>query len=177
MNPPRDRHPPTRFKDYFAMLTECDSEPVTYKEALTDSGWREAMQREKDSIYKNQTWIVVDRPERKNVISTKWIYKLKKDSMGRIVKCKARIVTRGFQQKEGADFFDTFAPVVRWTTIRAIITLAAKKEWDLDQFDFIIAFLNGLIEEDIYMEIPQGFKSLGCEGKVCKLNHALYGLK
>ena len=84
------------------------------------------MQKDVDSIQKNNIWSYVQCPSDKNIITAKWIYKIKKDSEGRLVKLKAQVVARGFQLLEGADYFDTFAPVVRWTTIRVIIALATQ---------------------------------------------------
>jgi hypothetical protein len=110
-------------------------------------------------------------------VLAKWIFKTKRDSNGHKVKKKARIVVRGYQQRKGIDNFDTFAPVVHWSIMRAILALAAQKNWNLKQFDVITAFLNSQVLEEIYREILLDFEEPGCEGKVCKLVHALYGLK
>ena len=96
---------------------------------------------------------------------------------GEIDKLKARIVARGFQQQQGIDYQDIFAPVARWSTILLIFALAVQKGWLLYQMDVITAFLNGTLLEDIYMEIPNGFPNAGDITKVCKINKALYGLK
>lgn len=126
---------------------------------------------------KNETWDIVDRPGNRKPITAKWLYKIKRNSKGKITKFKARIVAKGFQQQEGVDFHDVFAPVVRWSTIRLVLALAAKYHWPLSQMDVITAFLNGNIEEEIYMEISDGFPGVGDNMKVCKINKAFYGLK
>lgn len=176
--PRRHRSPSKRLKDYFWTLSsELTEEPRSYHEANTDERWTKAMQQEIDSIKKNHTWDVVDRPINKTPITGKWIFKTKKGPLGKIEKLKARIVARGFQQTPGIDYFDTFAPVVRWSTIRAILAIAAKRKWKVRQMDVKTAFLNGHLSEEVYMEIPDGFDGAGDPTKVCKLNKALYGLK
>ena len=93
------------------------------------------------------------------------------------IKYKARLVARGFQQQHGIDYNNIFALVVWWSTIRLVLTLAAKYKWPLSQLDVITAFLNGTLQEDIFMEVPDGFPSADDISKVCKVNKALYGLK
>jgi len=152
-------------------------EPTDFQSASKDTAWQEAINSEITSILKNRTWDVVDRPSNRKPITAKWLFKLKKNARGEINKRKARIVARGFQQKEGVDYNDIFAPVVKWSTILAIIALAAKYNWPLHQLDVITVFLNGTIDEDILMEIPDGFPGCDDSSKVCKINRALYGLK
>ena len=135
------------------------------------------MDEEIRAIQKNNTWDIVERPQTASPITAKWIYKVKKDSSGNIIKLKARIVARGFQQTEGVDFSDIFASVVRWSTIRTILALAARFSWPIRQMDVITAFLNGTLTEDVYMEIPEGFHATGDTNKVCHLKRALYGLR
>ena len=94
-----------------------------------------------------------------------------------IEKCKARFVTRRFSQKEGVDYDETFALVARYTSIRSIITIASTMGWKLHQMDVKTAFLDGIIEEEVYIEQPEGFVVHGKESRVCKLKKALYGLK
>ena len=126
---------------------------------------------------KNDVWDVVSRPERKSVVTSKWIYKIKHAADGSIKKYKARFVARGFSQKEGIDYEETFAPVARYTSIRVIMALAAKLGWKLHQMDVKTAFLNGVVEEEVYVEQPLGFETHDRETHVCKLKKALYGLK
>jgi hypothetical protein len=111
------------------------------------------------------------------VVSSKWIFKIKHATDGSIDKYTTRFVAHGFSQKEGIDYEETFAPVARYTSIRTIIALAAKMKWKLHQMDVNTAFLNGVIEEEVYIEQPQGFKVEYMKTHVCKLKNALYGLK
>jgi hypothetical protein len=111
------------------------------------------------------------------VVTSKWLYKLKHAADGSIEKFKARFVARGFSQVEGVDYDETFAPVARYTSIRAVISIAAEMGWKIHQMDVKTAFLNGLIEEEVYIEQPLGFEVHGRESHVCRLKKALYGLK
>jgi len=117
------------------------------------------------------------RPKGKSVVTSRWLYKTKYAADGNIEKHKARSVVRGFSQIEGADYDETFTPVVRYTYIRSIIDIAAEMGWRIHQMDVKTVFLNGFIEEEVYIEQPQGFEVLGRESHVCLLRKALYGLK
>jgi hypothetical protein len=175
--PTRTRTPSTRLKDYWTLISEVLEEPLTFTEAYSHPGWKEAIIREADSLKRNQTWTVVNRPAHTNTIQAKWIFKTKKGPTGSIAKLKARLVAKGFQQIHGIDYSEIFAPVVRWSTICFILSLAARRKWKLSHMDVVTAFLNGLIKEDIYLEIPEGFEHYGDPNQVLKLNRALYGLK
>jgi hypothetical protein len=129
------------------------------------------------SIIKNDVWEIVPRPKSKDVVSSKWLFKIKHAADGSIEKYKARFVAHGFSQKEGIDYEETFAPVARYTLIRTIIALAAKMKWKLHQMDVKTNFLNGVIEEEVYIEKPQGFEVEDRKSHVCRLKKALYGLK
>jgi hypothetical protein len=122
-------------------------------------------------------WDIVSRLEGKSVVTSKWIYKIKHAADGSIEKYKARYVARGFSQKEGVDYEETFAPVARYTSIKAVISLASIMVWRIHQMDAKTTFLNGVIEEEVYIEKPQGFEVHGRESLVCRLKKALYGLK
>lgn len=163
----------------YALMSQVLSvqEPSTLEEAQKDPKWVEAMQIEYDSIMKNRTWSLVDRPLKRKVIGTKWIYKLKYKADGTMEKYKARLVVKGFAQVEGFDFQETFAPTAKMTTIRLVLALAAHEQWPVYQMDVKSAFLNGNLEEEVYIEQPPGFVVLGKEDKVCRLHKALYGLK
>jgi transposase InsO family protein len=164
--------------DYVVFL--LDEEPKTIKEAFyrTDSSlWKEAVQSEIDSIMQNHTWILTDLPEGCKPLGCKWILKRKFKADGSIDKYKARLVVKGFLQKEGYDFFDTYSPVTRITSIRVLMAIAALHNLEIHQMDVKTAFLNGDLEEEIYMEQPEGFVIPGQERKVCKLVKSLYGLK
>jgi hypothetical protein len=120
----------------------------------------------------------VPRPKDKSVVSSKWIYKIKHAADGRSVeKFKARIVARGFTQKEGIDYEETFAPVARYTSIQTIIALASILGWKLHQMDVKTTFLNGKIKQEVFVEQPNGFVLHNEGTHVCKLRKALYGLK
>jgi hypothetical protein len=111
------------------------------------------------------------------VVSSKWLFKINHVADESIEKYKARFIARGFSQKEDIDYEETFAPVARYTSIRTIIDLAAKMKWKLHQMDVKTTFLNGFIEEEVYIEQPQGFEVEDRKSHVCKLKKALYGLK
>ena len=135
------------------------------------------MIEEYSSIMKNDVWEVFPRPTGKSVVTSRWLYKIKHVVDGSVEKYKSRFVARGFTQKEGIDYDDTFASVARYTTIRTIISLAAVFGWKLHQMDVKTTFLNGKIEEEVYIEQPEGFLTHGKKTHVCKLKKALYGLK
>jgi hypothetical protein len=116
------------------------------------------MTEEYQSIIKNEVWEIVPRPKSKDVVSSKWLFKIKHVADGSIEKYKERFVSRGFSQKEGIDYEETFTPIARYTSIRTIIALAAKMKWKLHQMDVKTTFLNGVIEEEVYIEKPQGFE-------------------
>lgn len=131
---------------------------------------------EMKALERNKTWELVELPEGK-VVGLKWIYKMKYKPDGSIQKYKARLVARGYMQREGTDFEETFTPVARFDTIKAVLAIAARYKWEVYQFDVKSAFLNGYLAEDVYVEQPPGYEVKGRETKVCKLKKALYGLK
>ncbi|KAG8483480.1 hypothetical protein CXB51_023157 [Gossypium anomalum] len=149
-----------------------DDEPVRAHE-----GWKRAMSDEIAMIEKNQTWELVPRPDKRKVIGVKWVYRAKQNADGSLNKLKARLVVKGFSQKYGLDYMETFAPVARLDTIRLLVALAAQMEWKIHQLDVKSAFLNGYLEEEIYVEQPEGFKVPHKEDMVYRLKKALYGLK
>ena len=100
---------------------------------------------------KNDVWDVVARPKRNSIVTSKWIYKIKHATYGSIEKYKARFVARGFSQKEGIDYEETFAPVSRYTSIRSVLSLAVVMKWKIHQMDVKTAFLNGVVEEEVYV--------------------------
>ncbi|KAI8421244.1 hypothetical protein MSG28_008301 [Choristoneura fumiferana] len=154
-------------------------EPTTYTQALNaeDSDkWYQAMQDEYQSLLEKQTWVLVDRPDKK-VIPCKWIYKLKKNAHGDVIKYKARLVAKGFNQVYGIDYLETFSPVVRNSSLRMLFALAAEEGMKMHHLDVDTAFLNGILEEEVYMSQPEGFIKPGQEDKVCLLKRSLYGLK
>ena len=110
-------------------------------------------------------------------MTSRWLYKVKHAADGNVEKYKARFVARWFSQVEGVDHDETFAPVARYTSIRSLISIVAEMGWKIHQMDVKTAFLNGIIQEEVYMEQPQNFEIHGRESHVCKLKKALYGLK
>jgi hypothetical protein len=137
--------------------------------------WQDAMTKEYQSIMRNDMWDIVLGLEEKFVVTSKWIYKIKHAADGSVEKYKARFVARGFSQVEGIDYEETFALVARYTSIRTIISLAASMGWRLQQMDVKTSFLNGEMEEEVYIEQPNGFV-IHEEYHVCRLKKALYGL-
>jgi len=135
------------------------------------------MNEELDQIEKNNTWEMVQRPEGKNVIGSKWIFKNKLNEQGQVIRNKARLVCKGYAQIEGLDFGETFAPVARLEAIRMFLAYACHKRFKVYQMDVKSAFLNGDLSEEVYMEQPKGFKLSDNPDLVCKLKKALYGLK
>ncbi|GKB05412.1 zinc finger, CCHC-type containing protein, partial [Tanacetum coccineum] len=129
------------------------------------------------SIMENNTWVLSDLPPGCKPLGCKWIFKRKMKVDGTIDKFKARLVIQGFRQKEGIDYFDTYAPVARITTIRLLLALAAIHNLVIHQMDVKTTFLNGDLDEEVYMKQPEGFVMPGNEHKVCQLVKSLYGLK
>jgi hypothetical protein len=168
---------PKPFSSYTALMCNLlDEEPTCFEEPIQKKEWVDAMIEEYQSIIKNDVWEIVPRPKSKDVVSSKWLFKIKHAADGSIEKYKARFVARGFSQKESIDYEETFAPVAKYTSIRTIIALVAKMKWKMHQMDVKIAFLNGVIEEEVYIEQPQGFEVEDRKSHVCRLKKALYGL-
>jgi hypothetical protein len=128
-----------------------DKEPSGFQEASKQQVWHDAMVEEYASIMKNNVWEVGPRPEGKSMVGSRWIYKIKHVADGSIEKFKARFVAKGLSQKEGVDYDRTFAPVARYTSIRAVISLAAKMGWQIHHMDIKMTFLNGVIGEEVYI--------------------------
>lgn len=153
-------------------------EPQSYNQAINcaeKDKWMVAMKEEYDSLIQNQTWILVEKPKNETIVDNKWVFKIKKNPDDSVDRYKARLVARGFTQEYGVNYFETFSPVVRFTSIRIILAIASDRNMHLKQFDIKTAFLNGDLSEDVYMEQPIGFAD--GSNKVCKLNKSLYGLK
>lgn len=153
------------------------SDNINFKQATTHPGWVAAMRDELNSIYQNETWDLVPLPPGKKPISSKWVYKTKPALPGAAPRLKARLVARGFEQRQGIDFDEVFAPVVKWSTIRTLTARAAQLRQPIHHLDIKTAFLYGNLEEEVYMQQPEGFIKPGTEHLVCKLKKALYGLR
>lgn len=164
--------------DITAAFISIAEEPLSYEQAVSSDEkkrWMEAMGEEMESLKQNNTWKMVNAPKNQKVIDNKWVYKIKYKPDGTMERFKARLVVRGFTQEHGIDYQETFSPVVRFTSVRAILAIAAAEKMTLRQFDVKTAFLYGELEEDVYMKQPIGFND--DSGKVCKLIKSLYGLK
>ena len=123
-----------------------DKEPICFEDATKQKEWVDAMVKEYQSIINNDVWEIVPRPKDKSMVSSKWIFKTKHSVDGSIEKYKARFVARGFSQNEGIDYEENFSLVARYTSIRTVLALAAKKKWKLHQMEVKTSFLNGFIE-------------------------------
>lgn len=184
----RVRQAPDRYGDW---ATQCDNDvhlalsaehyvdddPLTIEEAKRRNDWPEwkkAIESEYASLLKSNTWTVCELPNDRKAISNKWVFKLKRKADGSVDKYKARLVARGFSQKAGFDYNETYAPVAKLVTLKILLSIANHDDMHIHQMDVKSAFLNGDLSETIYMQLPDGF---GQQNKVCKLNKALYGLK
>lgn len=150
-------------------------EPTSYKTAILDPLWKEAMDKELLALERNKTWDLVSLPIGKKAIGSKWVFKVKCKADGSLERYKARLVAKGYNQKYGNDYDETFCPVVKMTTIRRVIAIAANKGWTLSQLDVNNAFIHGDLKEEVFMDTPPGYPNI--DKKVCKLNKSIYGLK
>lgn len=161
-----------------AMHALKQNDPQSYNEAIKSRNcheWTEAMDNEMRSQHENQSWKLVVRPQNRRVLKNRWVYKMKINPDGSLDKFKARLVVKGFNQIEGIDYKETFAPVCRYESIRILLSLAATQGLEIMKFDISTAFLNSTLQEDIFMEQPEGY--VAGENLVCKLLKGVYGLK
>ena len=181
--PTRQRDKP---KEWFkvqahrAQATEHE-EPQSYEEALRSpdaSEWKLAMDEEiaSSKFQANGTWDLEEQPVGVKAIPVKWVFKIKRDASGNIERYKARLVAKGFMEREGIDYNEVFAPVSKHTTLRTLLALTASEDLELHQLDIKTAFLNGELEETIYMKQPEGYEE-GTSDTVCHLKKSLYGLR
>ena len=184
----RCRKPPLWHQDYnFAcgdtngdqcheILGDADT-PKTVNEALSGPNaeqWQEAMDREMKAHNKNETWRNIERPAGEKVITSKWVFKIKRSENGGISLFKARLVARGCSQVQGIDFDENFSPVVKIVSLRTLFACAARNSWSVFQLDIETAYLHGILKERVLMETPEGYEQ---NGKVCLLQKSLYGLR
>ncbi|KAK9074377.1 hypothetical protein SSX86_006975 [Deinandra increscens subsp. villosa] len=151
-------------------------EPSTHTQALKDPLWRKAMDDEYNALLRNHTWELV-APTTRQPIGCKWIFRIKRHPDGSIEKYKARLVAKGFLQEYGKDYFDTFSPVTKPVKIRTVLAIALSKGWSSRQLDVNNAFLQGQLEEEVYMTQPPGYAHPQYPHHVCRLRRSLYGLK
>jgi hypothetical protein len=172
--------------DYVVYLQESDynigaeNDIESFSQAMSckeSELWYDAMKEEMNSIKSKKVWDLVVLPNGAKSIGCKWVFNTKKDSLGNIERYKARLVAKGFTQKEGIDYTETFSPVYKKDSLHVIMGLVAHFDLELQQMDVKMTFLNGYLEEEVYMKQPEGFPSIDGEKLVCKLNKSLYDLK
>jgi hypothetical protein len=144
-------------------------EPRDYKEALRTPHWREAMEAEFSALQANGTWNLVPPIAGVNLIDSRWVFKVKLHADGSVERYKARLVAKGFKQRYGLDYDETFSPVVKPATIRLLLSMALSQRWHIRQLDIQNAFLNGFLDEEVYMRQPPGFVDSDKPGHYCKL--------
>ncbi len=173
----RARQPPKEWwktTNNLAQAFSVQAVPSSYSTATNQENidfWKPGIQREHDCIMRSNTWELVDRAPGMHILPSKYVFRVKNGLP------KVRLVAMGCRQIQGVDYNDTYAPVVTMTTIRTILALTASLDLELEQMDVVTAFLNGDLKEDIYMQVPEGFRDASNTNKVCKLNKSLYGLK
>jgi histone deacetylase 1/2 len=158
-------------------LLTATGEPSTLGEALDDVHWREAMNDEYQALIENKTWHLVPPSSTHNIIDCKWVFHIKTNVDDTIDRYKARLLAKGFKQRHGIDYEETFSPVVNLATIRLVLNIVVSRGWSLRQLDVKNAFLHGILEEEVYMKQPPSFEHPHTPHFMCKLDKAIYGLK
>lgn len=162
----------------FEAASSDDDVPKSFSEIENSSNrvkWLEAVQSELDSMVKNKVWNIEKKPDNKKLIKSKWVFVKKTDANGNPVRFKARLVAKGFLQKFGVDYEETYSPVAKLSTLRTVLAVGVKRGYTFYQLDVKTAFLHGELQEEIYMEVPQGLQTKS--GMALKLIKSLYGLK
>ncbi|KAL0394994.1 UNVERIFIED_CONTAM: Retrovirus-related Pol polyprotein from transposon TNT 1-94 [Sesamum latifolium] len=175
----RESRVPERY-EFVELTSQLDNDPKTYEEAISDidsDKWLDAMKSEMDSMGSNQVWTMVDPPKGVRPVQYKSIYKRKVGTDGEVTAFKARLVAKGYTQRPGVDFEEIYSPVAIAKSIQILLVIAAWYGYETWQMDVKTAFLNGFIEEEIFMDQPEGFTAVGEEQKVCSLQRSIYGLK
>ncbi|RVX00895.1 Retrovirus-related Pol polyprotein from transposon TNT 1-94 [Vitis vinifera] len=170
-----DKLSPT-FRAFTSSITEIQV-PRNIQEAFKYPKWKAAVDEEVQELEKNGTWEITDLPRGKKPVGCKWIFTVKYKADGNVDRYKARLVAKGFTQSYGIDYQETFASVAKLNIVRVLLSLAANLDWSLHQLDVKNAFLNGDLEEEVYMDIPAGLDTTSNLNKVCRLRKSLYGLK
>lgn len=172
---------PIKLSDYVVgVAMRAVEEPTTFREAMESpekNFWICAMEDEMKSHDKNGTWTLVETPPNRKIIGSRWVFKVKENEKGDIVKYKARVVAQGYAQKFGVDYDQVYAPVVSYTTLRTLLAVAGRNNFVLRHFDIKTAYLYGTLDEEVYMRQPPGFEMPGKENLVCRLWRSIYGLK
>ncbi|GAA0145952.1 transmembrane signal receptor [Lithospermum erythrorhizon] len=176
----RNRTPSTRYPPHDYVLVTSEGEPICYQEVIgrkDEHEWMEAMREEMNSLQKNKTFTLVEKVPNQKVLKNMWVFKLKMEDGKPKPRYKARLVVKGFAQRQGIDYDEIFSPVVKITSVRVVLGLVAVFNLEIEQLDVKTAFLHEDIDEDVFMEQPEGFVVKSKEHMVCKLNKSLYGLK
>jgi hypothetical protein len=154
----RDRRPREFYGD--AVHLTVHQEPTSFNEARSSpekDQWNQAMDREIESLKTNEVWELTTLPPGKRAVGSKWVYKVKTGGDGAVERYKARLVAQGFNQRQGADYDETFCPVVRMESFRALVALSTQQNLELHHVDVTTAFLNGVLEEEVFMRQPEGY--------------------
>lgn len=169
--------PKAKYSLHVQLPNNMIPEPTSVTQALKDEKWRKAMSLEFDAQTVNHTWDLVPSAPNQNVVGCRWVFTLKYLPNGVLDRYKARLVAKGFHQQYDIDYSETFSPVIKSTTIRLVLDVAVTKGWQIKQLDVNNAFLQGDLQEEVYMVQPQGFVDRDKPTHVCRLRKALYGLK
>jgi hypothetical protein len=154
-----------------------DAEPSCFSEATKHHHWRDVMDIEFNALITNGTWDLVSPIQGTNIVGNKWVFCIKRNVDSSIERFKARLVAKGYHQQPGLDFTETFSPMVKANTIRLVLSLAITQQWTICQIDIQNAFLHGQLQEEVYMQQPQGYVHPNFPHHVCRLKKSLYGLK
>jgi hypothetical protein len=177
---PSTTDPIARLENETALLSDVSDEPRNWSEVVESDKreeWREAMEKEIESLQRLGTWEVVERPKGVAVVGSRWVFKTKLTPTGEIEKLKARVVAKGYTQRQGVNYEETFAPVVKAETIRYAINVALNQQLEIHHIDVDSAYLYADLNEEIFMSVPEGVEAIDFDEPVCKLKKALYGLK
>jgi len=172
--PPKDANFSVATSSRVATLPQ--QEPFSFKDANRYLVWHNAMQEEIQALHSNHTWSLVPSHPSMNVIGSRWVYKIKHYADSQIDRYKAWLVARSFSQQEGIDYLEMFSPVVKPATVRLVLTIVVLYGWNIHQLDVHNAFLNGILQEEVYMAQPPGFADSAMSSHVCCLHKSLYGL-
>lgn len=176
--PKRQRKKPERYGFANICTSYSRDDDITYAEAISGpekQQWLQAVAEELQSFADNKVWEVVDAPDNASIVQCKWVLKKKFDHDNK-VRFRARLVAKGFTQKAGVDYQDTFSPVIRHSTLRLLLAMSVQLDMNVTHLDVTTAFLNGYLKETVFMHPPEGFP-VACVNKVLKLKKAVYGLK
>ena len=176
----RNRQELDRYIHNLTLLSTEQQDPSSVYEAKSSPDkdkWMKAMEKELESLQSNEVWRLVEPPSDRKIIGSKWVFKRKVDANGVVERYKARLVAQGCTQRYGPDYEETFSPVVRFESIRSVVSLGAQHKLQLQQMDVSTALLHGKLTEEVYMKQPEGFVEQGKEHLVCRLNRSIYGLK